>query len=116
MSCGENSPSKQTESKFDRPTELAEKNEILPGTLFATFDASNGYDAMQNAAKFACDDEEICKVVIFPIGTVLPTNFPMTDREVEQTIGNYTLNRNSSADELLAKCPEVASTPADKCF
>lgn len=96
--------------------EFLETNVILPGTLFATFDPKHGYQAMQAAAKVACGSEAICKVVIFPPETVLPTQFPMTDREVSLEIGNYTLNRNSGADELLASCKIVSGTPKSQCM
>jgi len=88
---------------------------VIPGTMFATFDPQNGYEAMQAAAKTACRTEAICKVIIFPLETVLPTQFPMTDREVGLQIGNYTLNRNSGADELLVNCEIVTGAPKAFC-
>ena len=71
---------------------------------------------MQTAAKTACGQEAICKVVIFRPGTVLPTQFPMTDREVSEQIASYTRNRNSGADELIARCDVVKDTPAASCM
>jgi hypothetical protein len=97
------------------PVKLVETKTVVPGTMFATYDPSNGYPAMQSAAKSACGNEGICKVVIFPVGTVLPTQFPMTDREAEEQIGTYTLNRNSGADELIANCKIVKDTPKQFC-
>ena len=108
--CGQ----QPNETKTTKPA-LIETKEILPGTMFATFDPTAGYEAMQAAAKEACGTEAICKVVIFGPGTVLPTQFPMTDREVSQEIGNYTLNRNTGADELLANCKIVKGAPTIFC-
>lgn len=110
---GASNSSEKTENS--RPT-FAEVTEIASGAMFASFDVKLGYSAMQDAAKSACGSEDICKIIIFPIGTVLPTQFPMTDREVAQSVGNYTLNRNTGADELLARCPAVGDTPAEKCM
>lgn len=98
------------------PPMIDEKNEVVPGTLFATFDPAAGYAAMQTAAKLACGEEAICKVVLFRPGTVLPTQFPMTDREVSEQIAGYTLNRNSGTDELIARCDVVKDTPVSSCM
>ena len=108
----------QEEGDTSRPAYtggLIEKKEIEDGAIFATFDPSMGYASMQDAAKVACNDEPICKVIIFRPGTPLPTQFPMTTREASEVIGSYTLNRTTGADELLASCGVVAETPRKSC-
>ena len=112
----QNSDNQTISEQEHSPPSLIEQNAIIPGTIFATFDPTAGYDAMQNAAKKACRNETICKVVIFPPETVLPTQFPMTEREVAEQIGNYTLNRNTGADDLLANCEVVKNAPEAKCM
>ena len=114
--CGDGSPRDSIQETVNTsPVGFSAFNEVVPGTYFATIDPKFGYAAIQNTAKDLCGDEPICKVIIFKSGTVLPTSFPMTDREAEETIGNYTLNRNSGLDELIAKCPDIVGTPDDKC-
>ena len=115
--CGQTESKAKQSTKVDqKPAELIEVNAIVPGTLFATFDPQFGFESMQAAAKRSCKNEEICKVIIFKVGTVLPTKFPMTEREANEEIGNFTLNRNSGADELVASCAAVKDTPKSQCM
>ena len=111
--------SEQPDAASDLPTQPLGFEQIIgagPGTMFASFDTGLGYKFMQDTAKAACLDEDICEVIIFRSNSILPTKFPMTNREVAESVGNYTLNRSTGEDELLARCPDVAGTPADKCM
>ena len=117
LACGEVPEGNNEQEPIDASrAAFSEVNTVVPGTIFASIDPQAGFEAIQDTAKAACGDEAICKVVVFPAGSTLPKAFPMTEREASETIANFTLNRNSGMDELMAKCPEVPNTPDGQCF